>query len=451
MAVSPQHQSLLSLSLAAASVSPIEIKSAPPPPSSQLYRATSVSYDSDDSSVHPSSFNGGHKTLERGPAIQNGLKTRRLSSTSQARRRFGEAREAAARPAPSSVNGSTAAAAALASLSLSPGSGSVGQDSPLSSSVPDSEVVGEEGGKKKGKRGTLFTCESCSKVYRHPSCLIKHRWEHTPQWREASKLMLSKHQQVQLMEAAAILSNLSPASTGGQSLPDDRSLWPSFLSGGALPGAKPIPAPRSSSYAGKMSRSASGGSGNGPRLHEFGVASGVTRLRPGVVAVSTSGDSNGVPSRVMSPYADEEDSTMAMDSAPRRSAEPVPVRIMSPYADEVDVDADVSPSVAVPVPSATSGSHRYPPRYGSAGDEPWSTSLASSSIASSFARHASHTPSSLAYSFARTPSDEDGIGEEGEGEEYVDVDAEIEHVGGGGAVKKEEEEEWDGMDMEMEM
>ena len=26
------------------------------------------------------------------------------------------------------------------------------------------EVVGDEGGKKKGKRGTLFTCESCSKV-----------------------------------------------------------------------------------------------------------------------------------------------------------------------------------------------------------------------------------------------------------------------------------------------
>ena len=39
-------------------------------------------------------------------------------------------------------------------------------------------------------------------VYRHPSCLIKHRWEHTPQWREASKFVLSKHQQVQLLEAS---------------------------------------------------------------------------------------------------------------------------------------------------------------------------------------------------------------------------------------------------------
>lgn len=52
------------------------------------------------------------------------------------------------------------------------------------------------------KRGTIFKCESCSKVYRHPSCLIKHRWEHSPQWREASKLLLSKHQQVQLLEVS---------------------------------------------------------------------------------------------------------------------------------------------------------------------------------------------------------------------------------------------------------
>ena len=42
-------------------------------------------------------------------------------------------------------------------------------------------------------------------VYRHPSCLIKHRWEHTPHWREASKFLLSKHQQVQLMEVCTIV------------------------------------------------------------------------------------------------------------------------------------------------------------------------------------------------------------------------------------------------------
>jgi hypothetical protein len=50
------------------------------------------------------------------------------------------------------------------------------------------------------KKGTIFRCESCSKVYRHPSCLIKHRWEHSPHWKEANKFLLSKHQQVQLLE-----------------------------------------------------------------------------------------------------------------------------------------------------------------------------------------------------------------------------------------------------------
>jgi len=55
------------------------------------------------------------------------------------------------------------------------------------------------------KRGTIFKCESCSKVYRHPSCLIKHRWEHSPHWREASKFLLSKHQQVQLLEVCFVV------------------------------------------------------------------------------------------------------------------------------------------------------------------------------------------------------------------------------------------------------
>jgi hypothetical protein len=45
-------------------------------------------------------------------------------------------------------------------------------------------------------------------VYRHPSCLIKHRWEHTPQWREASKFVLSKHQQVQLLEVITLGSTV---------------------------------------------------------------------------------------------------------------------------------------------------------------------------------------------------------------------------------------------------
>ncbi|ORY96697.1 hypothetical protein BCR43DRAFT_492122 [Syncephalastrum racemosum] len=48
-------------------------------------------------------------------------------------------------------------------------------------------------------------CEECGKVYKHPNCLAKHRWEHSDQWELTSKLLLTKHQQVQMLEAAAIL------------------------------------------------------------------------------------------------------------------------------------------------------------------------------------------------------------------------------------------------------
>lgn len=51
-----------------------------------------------------------------------------------------------------------------------------------------------------------------------PDCV---RWEHSPHWSQTSKLLISKHQQVQLLEAAQILvhmnrsdSSLSNASAG---------------------------------------------------------------------------------------------------------------------------------------------------------------------------------------------------------------------------------------------
>ncbi|KAK0470751.1 hypothetical protein IW261DRAFT_924609 [Armillaria novae-zelandiae] len=101
---------------------------------------------------------------------------------------------------------------------------------------------------------SVSTPRSRRQIYRHPSCLIKHRWEHTPHWRESSKYVLSKHQQVQLLEAAAILSHLK-----SESLPEDRSLWPSFLSGGP-------PAASSSSVP--------VGGRAGPRMHDYDVQPG---------------------------------------------------------------------------------------------------------------------------------------------------------------------------------
>lgn len=74
-----------------------------------------------------------------------------------------------------------------------------------------------------GGKGDSYKCEKCGKTYRHPACLTKHRWQHTEYWKEASKLMLSKHQSVQMLEAAAILM----APTG---LPEEKSFWPAAVS-----------------------------------------------------------------------------------------------------------------------------------------------------------------------------------------------------------------------------
>ncbi|KAK4052927.1 hypothetical protein OIO90_004203 [Microbotryomycetes sp. JL221] len=68
-------------------------------------------------------------------------------------------------------------------------------------------------GSTKKHRGETYICEKCNK-------------EHTAHWKEASKLLLSKHQQVQLLEAAAILK----AASSGASLPDEKSYWPAAVS-----------------------------------------------------------------------------------------------------------------------------------------------------------------------------------------------------------------------------
>ncbi|KAL3964716.1 hypothetical protein ACCO45_001720 [Purpureocillium lilacinum] len=57
-------------------------------------------------------------------------------------------------------------------------------------------------------------CEKCGKGYKHSSCLTKHLLEGRrngcgmgayPEWSYTSKLLISKHQQVQLLEAASVL------------------------------------------------------------------------------------------------------------------------------------------------------------------------------------------------------------------------------------------------------
>ncbi|MCJ1389501.1 hypothetical protein MMC18_002358 [Xylographa bjoerkii] len=64
--------------------------------------------------------------------------------------------------------------------------------------------------KTDGKRASgELRCEKCGKGYKHSSCLSKHLWEHTPEWSYTSKLLISKHQQVQLLEAAQVLVTMN--------------------------------------------------------------------------------------------------------------------------------------------------------------------------------------------------------------------------------------------------
>src|ERR1700733_12705749 len=66
----------------------------------------------------------------------------------------------------------------------------------------------------------LAVCRSIGMKY-HEFTMLTGRWEHSPHWSQTSKLLISKHQQVQLLEAAQILvhmnrsdSSLSTASAG---------------------------------------------------------------------------------------------------------------------------------------------------------------------------------------------------------------------------------------------
>lgn len=77
---------------------------------------------------------------------------------------------------------------------------------------------------KEGKKSNRIElrCDKCGKGYKHSSCLTKHLWEHTPEWSLTSKLLISKHQQVQLLEAASVLvaMNTNDATTPPDSAKD---------------------------------------------------------------------------------------------------------------------------------------------------------------------------------------------------------------------------------------
>ncbi|KAG1741667.1 hypothetical protein EDB19DRAFT_1704471 [Suillus lakei] len=458
--------SLLSLSVAAASALPISIA------------------QSADIVVQPSHVSGTNFVP----------KHRRLSSTGKTRRRLSDARDAATRPSPASLQSAALSSLATLSLSSSPPSsnthhgtslnavsrsvletqgpdpiaaaqgadatlqGGSFDDNELSASLPAHSSLGMNGSAAKSgkKRGTIFTCESCSKVYRHPSCLIKHRWEHTPQWREASKFVLSKHQQVQLLEAAAILSHLSPSSTNGTSLPEDRSLWPTFLSGGIVPPPAPGSAhegsgtsspskPVSSSVPATSVLSSGRAGSTGPRLHDYSIPQatgpgGITQLRPGLLGVPT-----------------------ALNS--RAPSSPVPVPAAPTDADARNLLALGSVSVhseswGSPTSSSFYDVSSFPSASASLSRSGWSHPR--SSVRSMSASSHSSDDGELAdvdditsanmHMYGRVSSTRfRWKSEEEDAVLSFSVPEEVEEEGIGPGTVKKSEEQWDGMEMDMEM
>lgn len=56
--------------------------------------------------------------------------------------------------------------------------------------------------------GGMHRCDRCGKVYKHKNCLVKHRWEHHDSWPMTKNWCQTKHQQVQMLEAAHVLVDI---------------------------------------------------------------------------------------------------------------------------------------------------------------------------------------------------------------------------------------------------
>lgn len=56
---------------------------------------------------------------------------------------------------------------------------------------------------------SMHQCSVCGKMYKHRNCLTKHAWEHHESWALTKKWCQTKHQQVQMLEAAQVLTELT--------------------------------------------------------------------------------------------------------------------------------------------------------------------------------------------------------------------------------------------------
>eukprot|EP01134_Creolimax_fragrantissima_P002954 CFRG2954T1 len=80
------------------------------------------------------------------------------------------------------------------------------------STSDDDDVVEDFIDSPTGPSNISFRCDKCGKKYKQRNSLYKHQWEHSEFWEPtARRFNMSKHQQVQAMQAAMQLMNFSTA------------------------------------------------------------------------------------------------------------------------------------------------------------------------------------------------------------------------------------------------
>ena len=105
---------------------------------------------------------------------------------------------------------STSSAAALVAEQLLnvAASGPFSDDSSSSPPPPIHQSAASSSKRIRISDPNALQCDVCGKVYKHRNCLSKHMWEHHESWEHTRKVCQTKHQQVQLLEAAQVLTEI---------------------------------------------------------------------------------------------------------------------------------------------------------------------------------------------------------------------------------------------------
>lgn len=103
---------------------------------------------------------------------------------------------------------STAAVLVAEQLLNAAASGPFSDDSSPSPPPPQHQNQPQHSKRIKLHDPSSLQCEVCGKSYKHRNCLSKHMWEHHESWEHTKKVCQTKHQQVQLLEAAQVLSEI---------------------------------------------------------------------------------------------------------------------------------------------------------------------------------------------------------------------------------------------------